>query len=257
MTKKLSIWPFILLITFALAIATAAGATASDRVTIFAASSLTGVVNEILSEAPQATSTSFAGTSTLVRQIEAGAPADIFISANELWAKTLEEQGLLEPGTQRVLAGNSLVLVSPASSTLPDLSPWHLLQHPDVKRIAIGETSTVPAGIYGAQVLRQLGLWGTLKAKLLPADSVRNVMAWVENGEADLAFVYHSDAHASSRVTIRSVFRSSRVTDLTPIYYTAAIIRGKATEPVLSVYETLFSPDAKAILVKHGFQNTP
>ncbi len=234
-------------------------ATAEDTVTIFAASSLTNVIEEILASGADGirTGASFAGTATLARQIEAGAPANIFISANELWADWLGERGLLAEGTRRAVAANHLVLVSPASSSLPDLSPWHLLQHSRVHRIAIGETSSVPAGIYGRQVLEQMGLWDTLKPKLLPADSVRNVLAWVEHGEADLAFIYASDALASGKVTIRSIFRPGKSTGLSPVYYTAAIVDAGDSEQTRAVFDTLFSPDAKAIFAAHGFQNTP
>lgn len=230
-------------------------ASASDRVTVFAASSLAVVVEEILAAAPGPIVTSFAGTSTLARQIEAGAPADIFISANEHWADSLETMGLLEPETRRVFAGNVLVLVSPASSSLPDLSPWHLLQHPSVQRIAIGETGSVPAGIYGREVLEQLELWDTVKPRLLPADNVRNVMAWVERGEADLAFVYRSDALASKRVIVRSLFRPSRSNGLTSVSYTAAITKGKDNGSVRAVFDTLFSSEARSILAAHGFRS--
>lgn len=232
-------------------------ASASDKVTIFAASSLTTVVEEILQNAPKPTTTSFAGTSTLARQIEAGAPADIFISANERWTDTLAEAGLLEPGTRGPFAHNTLVLVSPAASTLPDLSPWHLLQHARVQRIAIGETGSVPAGIYARQIIEQLGLWGVVTPKLLPANSVRNVMAWVEHGEADLAFVYSSDAAASSRVTVRSIFRPTVRNGLTPVSYTAAITRGNDSSSVRAVFDTLFTRQAKAVLTAHGFRSTP
>jgi molybdate transport system substrate-binding protein len=230
-------------------------AIAADRVTIFAASSLAVVVEEILEQAPTRVVTSFAGTSTLARQIEAGAPADIFISANEHWADTLELMGLLEPGTRRAFAANTLVLVSPANSSLPDLSPWHLLQHPSVQRVAIGETGSVPAGIYGREVLEHLELWDTVKPKLLPADNVRNVMAWVERGEADLAFVYRSDALTSKRVTVRSLFRPSKINDLTPVSYTAAIIRGKDNGSVRAVFDAFFSSEAQSVLTAHGFRS--
>ena len=234
-----------------------------DRVTVFAASSLTNVIEAIMATGPHAarTDTSFAGTATLARQIEAGAPADIFISANEQWANQLGERELLEPGTRRAIAANLLVLVSPRSSTLPELSPWHLLQLEAVSRIAIGETSSVPAGIYGREALEEMGLWDRIKPKLLPADSVRNVLAWVENGEADLAFVYQSDALASRKVTIRSIFRPGAKTatraGLTPVYYTAALIKGKDTAAARAVFDHLFSPEAKTIFAAHGFQNTP
>lgn len=251
MTIKLLIWPLISLFFIAFP------ATANDKVTIFAASSLTSVVEDILKDAPEPTTTSFAGTSTLARQIEAGAPADIFISANERWANTLAEAGLLEPGTRATFAHNSLVLVSPAASTLPDLSPWHLLQHAHVQRIAIGETSSVPAGLYARQVIEQLGLWDDVKPKLLPANSVRNVMAWIEHGEADLAFVYSSDAAASARVTVRSIFRPTTRNGLTPVSYTAAIARGKDSSSVRAVFDELFTPQAKAILIAHGFRSAP
>lgn len=236
-----------------------APAFAEDRVTIFAASSLTNVIEEILAARPNGVlvTTSFAGTATLARQIEAGAPANIFISANELWADRLEERGLLAKGTRRPLAANHLVLVSPATSSLPELSPWHLLQHSRVRRIAIGETGSVPAGIYARQVLERMGLWDTIKPKLLPADSVRNVLSWVEHGEADLAFVYASDALASRRVTLRSIFRPGKATGLSPVYYTAAIVATGSSEQTRAVFDSLFSPDAKAIFAANGFQATP
>lgn len=248
-----------LAVLIALSILASRGAAGEDHVSIFAASSLTNVIEEILDAGPDGirTRTSFAGTATLARQIEAGAPANIFIAANELWVDRLEERGLLAEGTRRALAANHLVLVSPAASTLPELSPWHLLQHSRVHRIAIGETSSVPAGIYGREVLEKLGLWDTLKPKLLPADSVRNVLSWVEHGEADLAFIYASDALASRKVTIRSIFRPGKATGLSPVYYTAAIVKTGDSAQTRSVLDAIFSPDAKTIFAAHGFQNTP
>lgn len=248
----------ILALSFFLLLPTSAAAE-ENRVTVFAASSLTNVIEAILASGPHAseTKTSFAGTATLARQIEAGAPADIFISANEQWADQLGERGLLEPGTRRAVAANHLVLVSPKTSTLPELSPWHLLQLGAVHRIAIGETSSVPAGIYGREVLQRMGLWVIVKPKLLPADSVRNVLAWVERGEADLAFVYQSDALASGKVTIRSIFRPGKTSGLTPVFYTAAMVKGKDTPAARAVFDHLFSPEAKTLFAAHGFQNTP
>jgi molybdate transport system substrate-binding protein len=229
---------------------------ANEPVTVFAASSLTEVLTEILETAPSGIKvrTSFAGTGTLVRQIEAGAPADIFISANETWTKALSQKNLLTPGSLKKIAGNNLVLISPATSRLPDWGPYHLLQHKDVHRIALGETGSVPAGIYGREVLDHLGLWDALKPILLPADSVRNVLFWVERGEADLGFVYQSDASRSSKVKVRHIFRPSKASNLSPVFYTSALVADRTNLDIQTLYKHLFSEDAGRAFAKHGFQ---
>lgn len=226
-----------------------------ETVTIFAAASLHGALEAFAANPPPGTSItlSTAGSGTVARQIEAGAPADIFISANESWAAYLMEEGLLEPGTTRPLASNTLVLAAHKKTKLPDLPLAELLQHKKVGRIAIGETSSVPAGIYGKEALEKLGLWQTLKPKLLPAESVRSVLSWVERREAQLGFVYESDVLGSDRLRIVHAFTSESIPALDPALYVSAIIKGKSNPTIQSVHDALHGPTMQAILKEHHF----
>ena len=163
---------------------------------------------------------SFDATSRLARQIEAGIPADLFVSADLEWMDFLSRQGLIRDGARVDLAGNSLVAIVPSISTLSVRGPPDLVG-PAVKRLALGFES-VPAGKYGRAALARAGVWQELSARVVTGANVRSVLAWVARGEAEAGVVYATDAHSEPRVRIAFVFAAD---SHPPIVYSAAVLR--------------------------------
>ncbi len=189
------------------------------------------------------------GSGILEKQIEEGAPVDVFISAAPAEMNALEAKGLLLAGTRRDVTGNRLVLVVPAGSTV--VKTVDDLKKPEVRTIAIGETRSVPAGQYAAEALRNLKLFEVLQSKFVFAQNVRAVLAYVADRDADAGFVYETDAKISDRVAIATALPAS---SHTPIVYPAAVIRGSQNRAGARAFlEFLVSPDAQAILAKYGF----
>ena len=241
--------------------ATTAAAQDLDRsefgpVTIFAAASTTDAVNEIAEAYAARTGGSIrpvvASSSTLARQIDAGAPADIYLSASVSWMDHLDERQLLAPGTRLPLLSNRLVLIAPADSALqlrltPDLPLRDLLGD---SRLAVGDPTHVPAGIYAKQALEALGLWDQVADRLAQASNVRAALALVDRGEVAAGIVYETDAAISARVRIVDAF-PDEVTP--PITYPLAIVTGRDTPAVRAAYDFLKSETATAIFSRHGF----
>lgn len=190
---------FLLLVLLAPARPAAAG-----EITVFAAASLTNVLQELAEEWQKAGGEkvvfNFSASSTLAVQIEAGAPADLFFSADEAKMDRLEKKGLLLPGSRRSVLGNTLVVVVAADSPLVITGPQDLEKK--VRVLALAEPQTVPAGIYAKEYLRQVGSWSALIDKVVPTDNVRAALATVEAGNADAAIVYATDAAISRKVKI-------------------------------------------------------
>ncbi len=179
---------------------------------MFAAASLTNAMQDIAAEYKKEKNvdviSSFASSSTLARQIEAGAPADLFISADQKWMDYAAEKKSIDTATRETLLGNSLVVVAPKASAQGDLTinkatDWTRLLNGG--RLAVGDPEHVPAGIY-AKALQKLGAWETLSPKLAPAEDVRGALALVERNEAPLGIVYGSDAVASKGVKVVGTF---------------------------------------------------
>lgn len=174
-------------------------------ITVFAAASTTDVMQEAArlfeAETGVRVSLSTAGSSNLARQIEAGAPADVFMSADQAWMDAVAATGAILPDTRRDVFANELVVVAATDSTL-GIRLHDPTSFEAVERVAIGDPSHVPAGRYARQALTSLGLWSTLEARTLPAQDVRAALRLVEIGEADIGIVYATDAIASSRVTV-------------------------------------------------------
>ena len=191
----------------------------------------------------------FGASGALQQQIENGAPADIFISAAAKQMDELEKKGLLAAGTRTNLAGNQLVLIVPiaASST----NSFSDLNSPEVKRIAIGEPRSVPAGQYAEQTLRSLDLWDQVQPKLVLANNVRQVLASVESGNADAGIVYATDAKASSKVKVAATADEK---DHKPIVYPMAVLKNSKQASVAQEWtQFLTSKAAKTVLKKYGF----
>lgn len=226
------------------------------QVTLFAAASTTDAVNEI-AEAYAAHGGGslrpvFAASSTLARQIEQGAPADLYLSANITWMDHLEAEALLAPESRVPLLANRLVLIAPAD-TAPRLS---LAADTDLRaalaggRLAVGDPAHVPAGIYARQALQALNLWEQVADRLAQASNVRAALALVERGEAAAGIVYETDAAISTRVRIVGTFPAAAAPEIT---YPLAIVAGRDRPGVRSLYRFLRGPLAAAIFRKHGF----
>jgi molybdate transport system substrate-binding protein len=191
----------------------------------------------------------YGGSGTLARQIEQGAPVDVFFSAAEKQMDELAAQGLIEADSRRDLVGNALVLIAPAQSTT--LHSFQDLTNPAVKALALGETSTVPAGMYARQTLEHLGLFASLEKKVVYAKDVRAVLTYVETGNADAGMVYQTDANTSNKVR---VIASAPADAHDPILYPAAVLRDSKNKPAARAFlEFLQGADARAVFQKYGF----
>ena len=193
-------------------------------------------------------SNNFGSSGILAAQIEQGAPADIFLSAAAKPMDDLEREGLIAAGTRRNLLLNSLVLIAPRDSRLQDFQG---LIGGSVRLIALGDPQSVPAGEYGRQALVSLHLWERLNAKLVLAKDVRQVLTYVETGNADAGLVYATDVLTSSRARVVAVAPESTHD---PIVYPVAAVKGSRNKEVARGFiDYLASPAAQAIFRKHGF----
>ncbi|MGA2174600.1 MAG: molybdate ABC transporter substrate-binding protein [Verrucomicrobiota bacterium] len=243
-------------LNLSLCLATALIATAGHAatVTVFAAASLTDCLRQIASEHERRTgdkiTLNFAGSSLLARQIEEGAPADIFFSADESWMDELEKKGLLLKGTRRSRLSNSLVIIVARDSPLALVSPRDLAK-PSVARIALADPQAVPAGKYARQFLEKENLWATLQAKVVPTGNVRGALAAVESGDVEAAIVYKTDAAISKRVKVAYEVPSSGGPTIS---YPMAVLSG-TREPAAAkrFLEYLNSPSAGRVFAQFGF----
>jgi molybdate transport system substrate-binding protein len=190
-----------------------AAAAASSTVLVFGAASLTNVIDDLSKTFTAQTrvpvKSSLAASSVLAKQIEAGAPADVFFSADLEWMDYLEQRKLLKPGSRHDVVGNRLVLIAPADSTVAvkinkgvDLRPALGPQG----KLATGDPDSVPVGKYAKAALEKLGSWDKLSGRIVPAENVRAALAFVARGEAPLGIVYETDALAEKKVKIVAEF---------------------------------------------------
>lgn len=223
---------------------------------VFAAASLTPPLQEIADKYGAATGDkiriSFAASSTLARQISRGAPAQIFISANEKWMDYVAARGFIEASSRRTVISNSLILVAPVKGHggITSLTPESILSLLADRRMAIADPAHVPAGIYGAQALKSMGLWQSTKGKLAPMFNVRATLALVESGETPAGIVYASDAHNNGKV--RPIYKFP-ATSHDPISYPAALVKEHKTEAGRNFFDQLSTPLNKSIFTRHGF----
>ncbi|NOJ09211.1 molybdate ABC transporter substrate-binding protein [Vibrio splendidus] len=228
---------------------------AAEKLRVYAASSMTNAVNLLVEEFEKDHSVDvipvYASTSSLVRQIERGAPADIFISANEKWMTHLVDRQLVSSDNVTYLCENELVLISPKETPISlDLSngdQWTKLLTNE--RLAVGNTMSVPAGIYAKEALETLGVWDDVKTRLAPSNNVRMALALVERSEAKLGIVYKTDALLSKEVNLVSTFPSNLHT---PIRYPVAKLSDKVVAE--EFYTFLNSEKAKDTLNSFGFE---
>jgi molybdate transport system substrate-binding protein len=234
----------------------AARAQQGDSPIVFAAASLKNALDAALEDYGQATgrkvTVSYAASSALAKQIEAGAPADIFFSADLEWMNYLSERDLIAADTGTTLLGNTLVLVAPADSkTAVTITPgMDLAAALDGGKLAMAAVNSVPAGKYGKAALEKLGAWAGVSAQVAEAENVRSALAFVARGEAPLGIVYATDARAEPAVKVLAAFPE----DLhPPILYPVALTKGSDAE-ARAVLDHLLSPEAKARFEAQGFR---
>jgi molybdate transport system substrate-binding protein len=238
-------------------IASAWGANAPrQELLVFGAASLTDVLQEISAaytrETGQSIKFSFASSSTLARQIEAGGRVDVFVSADLEWMDYLQARNLIDPSSRRNVVGNRLVLVAPKDSGIvvklqPNVQLAAALQG---GRLATGDPDNVPVGRYARSALTSLGVWNQIADRLVRADNVRSALAFVARGEAPLGIVYETDASVDKRVRVVDVFPAD---SHPPITYPAALTV-EARDGAKQFVDYLFGNSAQASFKKFGFQ---
>ncbi|HEY3779024.1 MAG TPA: molybdate ABC transporter substrate-binding protein [Rhizomicrobium sp.] len=226
------------------------------EITVFAAASLTDALQAVDAAFTQSTGTrireSFASSSTLARQIEAGAPAQVFVSADTKWMDYLARKGLIDSRT--TLLANALALIAPANSptarrAIDPNFDWMKLLGPE-GRLAVGDPDQVPAGIYAKEALQALHAWERLEPRLARAEDVRGALTMVERGDVPLGIVYLTDARVSGRVKIIGIFPASTHAR---IVYPAGILRSADTPAVRNYFLFLSGAAAQAIFARYGF----
>jgi molybdate transport system substrate-binding protein len=223
---------------------------------VFAASSLTNVIDD-LGEAFTAQTrvpvkASYAASSVLAKQIEAGAPADIFFSADTDWVDYVDQRHLLKPGTRHDVVANRLVLIAPADSTLRlKIAPnFNLAGALGSGKLATGDPDSVPVGRYARGALEKLGVWDQVSGHTVRAENVRAALAFVARGEAPLGIVYETDAKAENRVKVVDVFPDDTHP---PITYPIALTAG--AQPDAAKFAAFVTSAAGSkIFRKYGFQ---
>ncbi len=231
-------------------------AQAGDRLLVFAAASLKnaldGIAQTYEAESGTPVAVSYAASSALARQIEQGAPADVYMSANPRWMDYLSAEGLTVKSSESALLGNRLVLVAPASSAVTaSIDPgFDLAALIGDGRLAVAEVNSVPAGIYAKQALEALGVWETVRDRIAQTDNVRAALALVSTGEAPLGIVYETDAAADPNVLIVARFPEGTHEK---IVYPAAILSASGNEDAARFLEFLKSREARSIFEAEGF----
>ena len=228
---------------------------------VFAAASLKNALDEIDAAYGQATGktvkVAFAASSALAKQIEAGAPADIFISADLTWMDYLQQRRLIEPESRKNLLGNRLVLIAPFDGPIPQVTLQPGLDLAALLadgRLAMADTSGVPAGKYGKAALQSLGLWPAVASRLAQAENVRAALALVARGEAPLGIVYQTDAAVERNVRIVGMFPQD---SHPPIVYPAAILSASRHPDAAIYFAFIGSAKARPLFEEQGFTVLP
>lgn len=229
-------------------------ANAEQKITVFAAASLTNAMSEIAkqyeSEQSIKTQTSFSASSELAKQIENGAPADIFMSADSKWMNYLQDKKIIDASSSVNILSNRLVIIAPKAKifkvqtdkSFNFASTFH-------GKLCTGETESVPVGIYAKQSLKALNWWDSVKTRIVGTIDVRAALVFVERGECDAGIVYETDAKVSDKVEIVATLPDE---SHEPIVYPLALVKSAKPE-AKGFYEYLKSEKAKAIFMKYGF----
>jgi molybdate transport system substrate-binding protein len=230
----------------------------AQELTVFAAASLTDAMKDVsvlwTKDGQPPLRLSFGASSTLARQIEQGAPAVLFASADETWMDYLAKKNLIAADTRKDLLGNDLVLVVPADKPLhvtigPNFDLLGLLGASG--RLATGDPAHVPVGIYAEQALKKLGWWDKIAPRLARTDDVRAALLLVERGEAPAGIVYATDAAVSKAVMIAGTFPAD---SHDPVSYPFAVTKSGDTPEARALMAFLAGPQARAVFVQRGFK---
>lgn len=255
MRKIFRYWPLLASVLL-LATAGCAGRPAAEPLplTVSAAASLTDALNELIAlyqeKNPSVKITpNYAGSGALQRQIEEGAPADLFISAAPRHMDALQEKGLLLEGTRIDLLGNTMVLI--AREELQGVDSFADLPADSVRKIALGEPDSVPAGRYAKETLTYQGLWDKLQPKYVFGKDVRQVLTWVEGGDADVGLVYLTDAKLAPTIPVVATAPEG---SHAPILYPAAVIKDSLAAAAAEDFLTFLSgAEAATVFERYGF----
>ncbi|TAL03515.1 MAG: molybdate ABC transporter substrate-binding protein [Rhodospirillaceae bacterium] len=235
----------------------AADATASDQVLVFAASSLTEALTEVGEAYAKAGNSkpvfSFGASSALARQIENGAPATLFVSADEQWMDYLADKKLIVPDSRKSFLGNTLVLVAPVDQPLHIAIGFNfpLAKALGTGKLSMGDPDSVPVGKYGKAALENLGVWRDVEANVIRADNVRAALAFVERGEAAAGIVYATDAALTNKVTVVGAFPEL---SYPVISYPLAIVANHDTPAARAFRDFMLGNMAKVTFAKYGFR---
>ena len=231
-------------------------ASAAERVNVFAAASMKNALDEVSAawkaDTSKETANTYAASAALAKQIEGGAPADVFISADLDWMKYLTDKKLVTPGTEVKLLGNTLVLIAPKDSK----AATKIEKGFDIAgllgdgRLAICDVKAVPAGKYGKAALEKLGVWASVENQVAQADNVRAALKFVATGEAPLGIVYLTDANAEPAVKVVDTFPED---SHPPIVYPVAVVAASKNADAAGFVKYLQSQKALEIFKKQGF----
>lgn len=236
------------------------GLAIAEEITVFAAASLKNALDQIAADWQIATGNTvviaYDGSAKLAKQIEQGAPADLFISASGAWMDVLSEQQLIRGETRKDILGNTLILVAAGQGA----APVEITQGFDLKgllgdgKLSMGTVESVPAGQYGKQALENLGVWASIQANVAQSDNVRAALALVAMGEAPYGIVYASDAVADDasgdKVSVVGTFPAD---SHAPIVYPAAVLAASAKPEAQAFLDALSGDAAQAVFAAQGF----
>jgi molybdate transport system substrate-binding protein len=235
----------------------AAPAAAQEKdVLVFAAASLKNALDEVAAqwqkESGKKVKISYAASNTLIKQIEQGAPADVFISADLDWMDYGQQKSLIKPDTRSNLLGNRIVLIAPKDSSVSvNIQPgFDLAALLKGGRLSMGNVDAVPAGKYGKAALEKLGAWDGVKDKIAQAESVRAALLLVSRGEAPLGIVYQTDAASDPSVKIVGVFPDN---SHPPITYPIALTKESSNSDAIAFLSYIRSPAARPAFERQGF----
>lgn len=248
--------PFLKFIAFAAVLMLSIPAHAAEKITVFAAASMKTALDAAnaayTAKSGNQVVVSYAASSALAKQVEAGAPADVFISADLDWMDYLTKKNLIKPDSRKNLLGNRIVLVVPKDKAKTvDIKPeFDLATLVGDGKLAMGQVESVPAGKYGKAALEKLGVWGSVSSKVVGVENVRAALLLVSRGEAPYGIVYQTDAAADPGVSIAGVFPQD---SHPPVIYPVAQLADSKSAAAGDYLKFLSSPEASPIFTGQGF----